>query len=276
MSGANCGPHTLRNDRFGTLELLVRFCSLRENGQTLGHHFLGNCAADRELFAELFDVCVARSGSDLIERTAVDGAVGCFFSEQRDDAVGGRSAKDQIGRTLKYLIQLKDRAQRLAQFVKQLEYLCLAPQVLDLGGRCRGRFEREVGPPAHKLVDRYLDLRMAERRVVKAHGRLFDLYLRRRTQGFDISGHDVGTYGKLDAALADHYDVTGGEGVFELHLPVDKNVIDAAGKPPFLDKPIDDLKPIAVEKNISVLARDAAVVEHDTVLFALPRCKTGR
>ena len=66
----------------------------------------------------LSSLFVACFDADLEKAVIEDLAVDRFVREQSDDPVGRRSAKDQIRRLLKYLFQIKNRAERSCSFRK--------------------------------------------------------------------------------------------------------------------------------------------------------------
>ena len=81
--------------------------------------------------------------------------------------------------------------------------------------------------------------------------------------GLDRAGNSP----KFQPAFPNRYHIHFAEPVFELHCAIDENVIDASEKLAVFDKAVDYLEICRIGEYKSVLTRDAAIVEHDVILF---------
>src|SRR6476620_4420599 len=228
-------PYALRNDGIGTAELRIGLGVLRQDRDLIAHYLLRNRAADRQRLGQLFDTCIAGLDSDRIEAVIEYLAVERLVSDQGYDTIGRRTTKDQVGRFVKDLFQVKNRANRPAHLVQKLEHFGFAAQIFYFFRRCDSRFHREMRLTPDYLVRGYLDLRVPERLVV-----IINTCRSVRVGGSQMTSADVisGSPGldhrrhfrlfKFEVALADQDLVAFSQNLFQQRSAVDEDVVNAS------------------------------------------------
>ena len=174
-----------------------------------------------------------------------------LISQQRHYAICRSSTEDNVCSFRKDCIQIKDRAERLAHFVKLGKDVCLSLQ----------RFQHSVARGAgvslgaqhrrHDVIGRYQQLCVAQRLVIVTHigGAFFRCLFEAQSAGAD---------GNAVAIL---------ELLFQPRIAIDVNLVSAAAKLAVNQHAIDESEcGFVFRADVRVIARDTWIVQHDTIV----------